>query len=87
MPSCRLCYLPALRRPLYEPDLYKVGLVDLLDRSHLLADGDRYRPDAHGAAAEVIAYDPEDPAVEVGAAAERVLGEWLDNLPLPAIPG
>ena len=22
-----------------------------------------------------------------GAAAERVLGEWLDNLPLPAIPG
>src|SRR5262249_21374557 len=58
------CRDAAAGRALEEAALQQVGLVDVLDRVLLLADGDRQGRQADGAAAELLAHGGQDLAVE-----------------------
>src|ERR687896_1357946 len=64
MSASELRHNPPPRRPLDEAELEEVGLVDVLDRVGLLAEGDRQRGEADGTAVELVEDGPEKLAVD-----------------------
>jgi hypothetical protein len=56
---------PAARSPLEEPGLEEIRLVEVLERSAVLAEGSGDRADADRAAAELLDDRRENPAVEL----------------------